>query len=206
MTNPDSLPDGSSSTVGAGATEIFDPGGTLSDAGGTPLLHDPAATPKLPVAGGTPAPQTPVPIDAAPVVTAIECLGETLVDANVVSFSVAFSKPVTGLETSDFAVEGDATGTVTSVSEVSYSQWTVTVSGVTGSGTLGLEVVDGGTITDWYGTPLDAAANTGQSAIQYQPGAILHGRVVRIGTGSPIACTSAAKTVRSKKTGSMGRI
>ena len=88
--------------------------------------------------------------DVAPVVTAIQCeevgpdgqvgLGQNLVDADSVVFSVAFNKSVTGVTPSDFAVDGNGvTGTVASVSGSGF-QYTVTVSGVTGSGTLGLTI------------------------------------------------------------------
>ena len=55
--------------------------------------------------------------DSAPVLTAIQCVGQSpLIDANVVTFAVGFSKPVTGVSASDFTVVGGAGGSVTSVS------------------------------------------------------------------------------------------
>ena len=89
----------------------------------------------------------------APVVTAVNCTGSPLVDATSVNFSVSFNKAVTNAATSDFAVTGDAGGAVTAVT-VSGNTCLVTVSGITGSGSLGLTVLAGGTITDLLGTPL----------------------------------------------------
>ena len=50
-------------------------------------------------------------------VTAIQCVGNSLVDANTVQFSVAFSESVTGVTPAAFVVDGDGpAGTVASVS------------------------------------------------------------------------------------------
>ena len=159
VTNSGTMPDGTSLIVGEGGIFIFDPSMAVSppDEGETPSPHDPGQI--LNSNGGSGpggnAPTEPVPpIDTAPVVTSIQCIGQPLVDANSVSFAVTFSQPVTGVLPSDFSVNGDGTrGTVTSVSS-SIGCWIVTVSGITGSGTLGLNVVNGGTILDWFGTPL----------------------------------------------------
>ena len=90
-------------------------------------------------------------------VTAIQCVGAALVNADAVNFLVTFNKPVTGVVPGDFAVDGSMGGTVTAVSG-SQGQFVVTVSGIPdGSGTLGLSVQDAGTIRDWFGTPLTDA-------------------------------------------------
>ena len=143
------LPYGTALTVGADGTVIFDDSGT-------PTLTDPGQGMNSPVngLGGT----NP-PTNAAPVVTSIQCVGQSLVDADTVQFTVDFSASVTGVSASSFAVDGNGTtGAVTSVVESSYSQYTVTVSGITGSGNIGLSVLDGGTILDWFGTPLATTA------------------------------------------------
>ena len=157
--NANALPCGTSLTVGAGGIFIFDPSvAPPSDTGETPAPTGPGQGRNSQGGGGlgTNPPASPAPpIDVAPVITSIQCVGQPLVDADSVQFSITFSKPVTGLSTSNFAVSGDGTtGTVTAVSAAGGS-YTVTVSGITGSGTLGLNVVDAGTILDWFGTPLD---------------------------------------------------
>ena len=158
VTNSGAMADRASLIVGAGGTFIFDPTMTVAppDEGEAPTPHDPGQI--LNSNGGNPPTEPAPPIDTAPVMTAIQCVGQSLVDANSVSFAVAFSQPVTGVSPSDFTVEGDGTsGTVTSVS-ASAGCYIVTVSGITGSGTLGLKVVNGGTILDWFGMPLATTA------------------------------------------------
>ena len=82
--------------------------------------------------------------------------GRPVTNASSVSFTVTFSEPVTGVNLSDFqlALSGTATGTVTQVTPVSGAVYTVTVSGITGTGTLGLNLVDNGSIYDLAGNPL----------------------------------------------------
>ena len=77
-------------------------------------------------------------------------------NASSVSYTVTFSEAVTGVDATDFqlALGGTATGTVSQVTPVSGSVYTVTVSGVTGNGTLGLNLVDNGSIHDLAGDPL----------------------------------------------------
>ena len=72
------------------------------------------------------------------------------------AYTVTFSEAVTGVDASDFqlALGGTATGTVTQVTPVSGAVYTVTVSGITGNGTLGLNLVDNGSIHDLAGNPL----------------------------------------------------
>ena len=156
-------------TVGAGGTFIFDPDYTppaateasasaVQDPGRMSSLQNLWPTPPAGNAGGTPVQ------DIAPVVTAIQCgqlgpngqvtIGQSLVDADSVVFRVAFNKSVTGVAPSDFAIAGNgAGGTVDAVSG-SGCQYAVTVSGVTGSGPLGLVILAENTIADQYGTPL----------------------------------------------------
>ncbi len=77
-------------------------------------------------------------------------------NASSVSYTVTFSEVVTGVAAADFqlALGGTAAGTVSQVTPISGSVYTVTVSGVTGNGTLGLNLVDNGTIRDLAGNPL----------------------------------------------------
>ena len=77
-------------------------------------------------------------------------------NASSVSFTVAFSKPVTGVDPTDFQVvtTGTVGTTLTQVTPVSASVYTVTVSGITGNGTLGLKLLNDGSIVDLLGNPL----------------------------------------------------
>ena len=155
-TSSSALPYGTGLTVGADGTVVFDPSGTptLIDPGQNWNLHDRDGL-------GTNPPTGPIgptsPIDQAPMITAIQCAGQPLVDADAVSFNLLFDVPVSGVSPANFAAGGNGTtGTVTSVVETSYCQYTVTVSGISGRGNLGLSVVNRGTIVDWFGTPLAA--------------------------------------------------
>ncbi len=81
-----------------------------------------------------------------------------------VSYTVTFSEAVAGVSAADFqlALGGTVAATVTSVAPVSGAIYTATVSGITGAGTLGLNLVDNGVIHDLAGNPLtqqNAAAN-----------------------------------------------
>jgi hypothetical protein len=79
--------------------------------------------------------------------------------ASTVSFTVAFSGGVTGVDPGDFEVvtSGTVATTTLQVTPVSASSYTATISGITGVGTLGLNLVDDGSIRDLAGNPLTAA-------------------------------------------------
>ena len=79
-----------------------------------------------------------------------------ITNAGTVSFTVTFSEPVTGVSPTAFqlAQTGTVGTTLTQVTPVSGAVYTVTVSGITGNGTLGLNLVDNGTIRDLAGNPL----------------------------------------------------
>ena len=101
----------------------------------------------------------------------------SLTNGTSVSFTVTFSEAVTGVGPADFQVV--QTGTVgtalTQVSPVSASVYTVTISGITGTGTLGLNLIDNGRIQDPAGDLLNppsapAAFQTQQTfATGYSP-------------------------------------
>ena len=59
-------------------------------------------------------------------------------NASSVTYTVTFSEAVTGVDPADFQVvlTGTATATVSQVTPVSGAVYTVTVSGITGNGTL----------------------------------------------------------------------
>ena len=79
-----------------------------------------------------------------------------ITNAAAVNYTVTFSEAVTGVNSSDFQVvtSGSVMGTLTQVTPVSSSVYTVTVSGITGNGTLGLNLVDNGSIQDLAGDGL----------------------------------------------------
>ena len=79
-----------------------------------------------------------------------------LTDATSVVYTVTFSEPITGVDPTDFQVvkTGTVGTTLTQVTPVSGSVYTVSVSGITGSGSLGLNLVDNGSILDLAGNPL----------------------------------------------------
>lgn len=102
----------------------------------------------------------------APHVQSIDRLtpAAALTNAPSVDYSVTFSEPVTGVDASDFRL--DLSGTVftaitlvTSATGSQYSSvYTVTVSGVTGDGNLGLNLVDNGSVHDMAGQNLSPVA------------------------------------------------
>ena len=71
-------------------------------------------------------------------------------NATSVQFAVTFNKTVTGVDWTDFALAltGTATGTISSSVAGSGTSYTVTVNGITGSGSLGLNLVDNDSIVD----------------------------------------------------------
>jgi len=79
-----------------------------------------------------------------------------ITNAARVSYTVTFNEAVTGVDPTDFKlVLGGTVGTtLTQVTPVSASVYTVTVSGITGNGTLGLNLVDNNSIRDLAGDGL----------------------------------------------------
>ncbi|MFG0255382.1 MAG: FG-GAP-like repeat-containing protein, partial [Rhodopirellula sp. JB053] len=86
---------------------------------------------------------------SAPVVHSVERSSDNPTAAHDVTFQVTFSESVTGVDVGDFGVtlNGVADASVTDVSG-SGDEYFVTVSTGTGSGTIGLEVLETATITD----------------------------------------------------------
>ncbi|HEY1733389.1 MAG TPA: hypothetical protein VGG23_02995, partial [Acidimicrobiales bacterium] len=85
-------------------------------------------------------------------------------NAGSVAFEVTFSEPVTGVDPTDFAVplSGVVVAGIPTVAG-SGSVYTVTVPGVAGNGTLGLDLVDDDSIRDLAGNTLRPAA------VSFQP-------------------------------------
>jgi len=84
--------------------------------------------------------------------------GPTTVDTSVI-FTVTFSEAVTGVAPADFSLSpAGVTTTTPLVVSGSGAVYTVTINGISGSGTLGLNLVDNGSIHDAAGNPLEGGA------------------------------------------------
>ena len=100
-----------------------------------------------------------------PVVTAIDRLDADPTKAVSVQYDVVFSEAVTGVDADDFALSlsGSASGTVDTTIGGSGSDYTVTVVGVSGNGTIRLDLLDNGTIVSVAdSTPLGGSFTSGQ--------------------------------------------
>jgi len=94
---------------------------------------------------------------------------ESTTSASSVSFTATFSEPVSGVDATDFSVvtTGAVASTQVQVSQVSASVYTVTVSGITGTGSLGVNLADNNSIHDLAGNLLinpNAAASFADQA------------------------------------------
>lgn len=81
--------------------------------------------------------------------------------ASSVNFTVVFGESVSGVDAADFELAGTATAgaSITGVTRISGSVYSVTVGGLSGSGTLGLNLKPGGTgIADQAGNALSGGA------------------------------------------------
>ena len=87
-----------------------------------------------------------------PLVVSINRSGSTPTNASSVDFTVTFSEGVSGVDPTDFVTtyDGSLSGTsVSSVTPVTDTVYTVTVDTGSGSGNLGLNLVDDDTIRDF---------------------------------------------------------
>ncbi|WP_239000475.1 putative Ig domain-containing protein [Shewanella sp. LZH-2] len=100
-----------------------------------------------------------------PSVTSTAPSGGAVSTDTSVDFTVNFSEPVSNISTDDFALgtTGGATGTVASVSATSGSSVTVTVSGITGNGTIKLNLNGATNISDAAGNVGPAAYTSGSA-------------------------------------------
>jgi autotransporter-associated beta strand protein len=93
-------------------------------------------------------------------------VGNSLVDADSVQFNVVFSEAVTGVTPADFAaVTNGVTGAAIASVTGSGGDYTVTVSGIEGSGNVGLTLTDGSDILNALGNPLDPTATVPTSGV-----------------------------------------
>ncbi|WP_349620096.1 Ig-like domain-containing protein [Azospirillum argentinense] len=83
----------------------------------------------------------------APTVNSIAVSGTPTANASSVTYTVTFSEDVSGVDAADFtlATTGTASGTIGTVTQVSASVYTVSVTGISGAGTLGLNLKGTGT-------------------------------------------------------------
>ncbi len=130
-----------------------------------------------------------------PTVSSINRVGSSPNNASSEQFTVSFNEAVTGVDTSDFtlAKTGTVTGTIASVTG-SGATYTVTVNGVTGDGTLGLNLNASGTgITDSGGNAIAGGYTSGQVyTIEHTPPSV--SSITRVG-GSPNNAASDQFTV-----------
>ena len=93
--------------------------------------------------------------DPFPYVQSISLVGSSPTSGTSVGWSVTFSEPVTGVDAGDFklALSGVST-TLPVVVTGSAATYTVTANQVSGNGTIGLNLVDDGTIRDKANNPL----------------------------------------------------
>lgn len=90
----------------------------------------------------------------APMVQSINPAAASPTSATEVVFAVTFSEPVYNVSPANFSPGGSLSGTVSSATTVDNIVWNVSVSGVSGSGTLGLDLTDTSLIIDAAGNPL----------------------------------------------------
>ena len=118
-----------------------------------------------PISGGYTAGQSYSFDRTAPVVTSITRAQSDNTNASSLTFDVVFSESISNLDIGDFALSlsGSANGTISAISG-SGSTYTVTVNGVTGAGTLGLNLNSSGTgIIDGVTNAITTGYTAGQT-------------------------------------------
>jgi len=99
-------------------------------------------------------------VSDAPEVIRIDRRDANPTTAPNVTFDVTFSEAVTGVDATDFAIAGTVAGTVASVSGAGNS-YVVTVNGLSGTGSLGLNLADNDSITNLGGITLGGIGTNG---------------------------------------------
>ena len=103
----------------------------------------------------------------APTVLSIKRAGPSPTNASTVSWTVKFSEDVTGVDAGDFALSRTGALTGGSIGDVTPlagpGAYTVTSTTGTGDGTIGLSLVDDGSVSDDAGNPLKSGDFTGPS-------------------------------------------
>ncbi|KOF01761.1 hypothetical protein OB69_15550 [Roseivirga seohaensis subsp. aquiponti] len=95
----------------------------------------------------------------APRITSITRKTSNLILKASVGFRAIFSEDVTGVDLTDFEVilTGTATGTLNSVTQVDAKTYDITVIGISGQGSIGLNLKDDGSILDAANNPLSGS-------------------------------------------------
>ena len=104
-----------------------------------------------------------------------------LTNATSATFTVTFSEAVMGVDSTAFSLAetGPVSATLTQVTPLSSSVYTVSIGGILGNGTLGLNLMDNGRIHDLAGNPLvqnnAAASFAACSQLLHRRGALFRG-------------------------------
>ncbi|MDR0351890.1 MAG: Ig-like domain-containing protein, partial [Opitutaceae bacterium] len=121
-------------------------------------------------AGKSSAASTPLPVTLDTVVPAIASIvrhtpAAIAIIADTVVFRATFTEPVAGVDAADFTVTatGATQGTVASVQPVSDSVYDITVNGITGEGTLRLDLKSAGTVITDHAGNAAAGFTSGQT-------------------------------------------
>lgn len=105
--------------------------------------------------------------DAPPTVRSVARTGGEVTSAGTVTFTVTFNEPVRSVDAADFAVAatGTLSGRVSAVARAGGSSYTVTVTDlpIAGTGTVGLNVLNDGSIRDATGVRLAGGTFVGEA-------------------------------------------
>lgn len=135
-------------------------GGTIVGADGA---TDATLTLPVPGATGSLAANKNLVVDGvSPTVDSVTRVGTTPTNAASVGFTVTFSEDVTGVDATDFDLDGIADASITGVTG-SGDTYTVTVSTGSSDGTLRLDVLDNDTVIDTASNPLNGGFTSGQT-------------------------------------------
>ena len=128
----------------------------------------------------------------APAVSSIAVSGSPAPGDASVTFTVTFNKPVTNISTDDFTLvgTGTASGTISSVSASTGSSVNVNVSGITGTGTIKINLNGSTNIADSVGNGPPASFNSGGT----------HTVAVPVAPGAPTGATATAGNAQASIT------
>jgi len=178
-------------------------GGTIRDAAGNSAV----LTLPAPGAAGSLGANRALVVDGVrPAVISTAPVGGAVSTDTSVDFTVNFSESVSNISTDDFALgdTGSASGTIASVSASSGSSVTVTVSGISGNGTLKLNLKASTNISDTAGNSGPAAYTSGTThtvAIPTAPDAPTIGAATAGDGQASVAFTAPANNGGSAITG-----
>lgn len=108
--------------------------------------------------------------NTSPQVVSITRLDPSPTGASTVNFAITFSEQVTGLSTINLASGGTLSGTVGNIATADGITWTASISGISGSGTIKLDLTDTSGITDLAGNSLFSDFTAGETYIIDQQG------------------------------------